>query len=838
MSTLLHDLRYGARMLIKQPGFTLVIVITLALGIGANTAIFSLVDAALLKSLPVQEPERLVLFGNAENGGLTNSFPNSSWHLFSYPFYQQVRQNKQDIFSDVASLLSMTWKVHGVVNRNGSSGELEQIETQLVSGTYFSVLGVNAALGRMFTEADDQIQGGHPVAIVSHAWWEGRLGGDPGAIGSTITIDQTTYTVIGVAPKEFFGTTVGMAPDIWVPLAMEEQLPPAHWNGRNDKEAQSLNIIARLKPGVSFEKANAVVNLLFKQSLHELAGTQPSAERLQDIQRASIELTPAGKGIAGLRRQFSLSLKILMAVVGVVLLIACANIANLLLARAATRQKEFAVRLAIGAGRIRLVRQLLTESVLLASIGGILGIMLAWWGSRLLLYMASDGSEPVPLDVTLNARILGFTLLVSLLSAVIFGTAPALGAARIEPNAALKGGRGTSQSRSQSLLGKSLVVAQVALSLLLLVGAGLFVRTLVNLQSIPTGFNQQHVMLFNIDTATTGYKDTQISSVISEVEARVKAVPGVEAASFSFLIFNQGGWTSKAFTREQDLTEEQTPVIRQNVVRPDYFTTMGIPLILGRGFGPQDTDKVGKVAVISETMAHRIFPNSSPLGKRFGTDGLESRDTIEIIGVVKDVKYGSLTEEMQPMAYYPHSQRPGPLSNLVVRFSRAPEAVIPQVRQTIKQVNNKLPIDEVVSLSDHIGRSLVQQKLIARLVSFFGVLALLLACVGLYGILSYTVARRTNEIGIRLALGAQSRNVLSLILREALLMVGVGLAIGLPAVFATTRFASSLLFGLSATDPLSLSVAGLLLVVVATIAGYIPARRATKVDPLVALRCE
>lgn len=813
-------------------------MITLALGIGANTAIFSLLDAALLKSLPVQAPDRLVLFGNAEVGGMTNGFPNSSWDLFSYPFYQQVRQNKRDVFSEVASLLSITWPVHGTVNRNGSSGELVQIETQLVSGTYFSVLGVNAGLGRTFTEADDQIQGGHPVAFISHAWWAGRLGGDPAAIGTTITIDQTTYTIIGVAPREFFGTTVGVAPDLWIPLAMEEQLPPAHWNGRNDKEHQSLSIVARLKDGISSEHASAAVNLLFKQSLHEWAGAQPSAERVQDIQRAIIELTPAGKGIAGLRRQFSLSLRILMAVVGVVLLIACANIANLLLARAATRQKEFAVRLAIGAGRIRLVRQLLTESVLLAGIGGILGIMLAWWGSRLLLFMASDGSEPVPLDLTLNARILGFTLLASLLSALIFGTAPALRAARIEPTAALKGGRGSSQSRSQSLLGKALVVAQVALSLLLLVGAGLFVRTLINLQNVPTGFNQQHVTLFNIDTATTGYKGTQLSSVMNEVEARVKAVPAVEAASFSFLVFNQGGWTSKAFTRQQDLTEEQAPAIRQNVVGSDYFTTMGIPLILGRGFGPQDTDKVGKVAIISETMARRFFPDSSPLGKRFGTDGPESRDQIEIIGVVKDVKYVSLTEEMRPMAYYPHSQRPGPLSNFVVRVSGAPDSVIPQVRQTIKQVNNNLPIDEVVGLSEHIGRSLVQQKLIARLVSFFGMLALLLACVGLYGILSYTVARRTNEIGIRVALGAQSRNVLSLILREALLMVGVGLAIGLPAVFVSTRFASSLLFGLTATDPLSLIVAALVLLVVAMIAGYLPARRAMKVDPLVALRYE
>jgi len=837
MNSLLQDLRYAARMLLKQPGFTLVIVITLALGIGANTAIFSLVDAVLLKSLPVQEPERLMLFGKAEQGGMTNDFPNKSWDLFSYPFYQEVRQ-RNEVFSDVASLLSMTWSVHGIVNTSGSSGEMEQIDAQLVSGTYFSVLGVNASLGRTFTETDDQTQGAHPVAIVSYGWWERRLGSDPAMIGKTITIDQTAYTIIGVAPKEFFGTTVGKAPDIWVPLSMETQLPPAHWNGRKNKEMHSLYVIARLKNGVSAQQASAAVNLLFKQSLHEQVGGQPSAERLQDIQRASIELTPAGKGLSGLRREFSLSLKILMAVVGVVLLIACANIANLLLSRAAARQKEFAVRLAIGAGRIRLIRQLLTESVLLASLGGIAGVMLAWWGSRLLVLMASAGPESLQLDVTPNARILGFTLLASLLSAVIFGTAPALRAARIEPNSALKGGKGTVQASSQSLLGKALVVAQVALSLLLLVGAGLFVRTLINLQNVPTGFNQQNVMLFQIDTATTGYKDAQFAPLLREVEEKVKAVPGAQAAAFSFFVFNQGAWTGDVFTREQNPPEGQSRIVRKNIVGQDYFTAIGIPLVLGRGFGPQDTDKSQQVAVISETMAQRFFPNSSPLGRRFGTNGPESSDQIEVVGVVKEAKYESLTEELRPMVYFPHGQRPQPLDHFVVRFSRPPGALIPQVRQAIREVNPNLPIDEVVSLSDQIGRSLVQQTLIARLASFFGLLALLLACLGLYGVLSYAVARRTNEIGIRMALGAQSRNVLSLILREAMLLVVAGLLVGLPAVFATTRFASTLLFELSPTDPLSLSVAGLLLLVVATIAGYIPAHRATKVNPLVALRYE
>ncbi len=830
-----QDLRYGARMLFKQPGFTLIAVLSLALGIGANTAIFSLLDVVLLKSLPVQEPDKLVLFGQGEETGLNTGFPNRSWELFSYPFYQEVRQ-RNEVFSEVAALLNTPRSPYGVVHLKGARGEAEKLNLQLVSGTYFSVLGVQASLGRTFTEADEQAAGGPPVAVISYDWWERRLGGDPAAVGATISTRQTVYTIIGVAPKEFFGTAAGQAPDLWVPLALEEQSPSSLWSGCHNKEHQSLYLIARLKNGVRAEQASAAVNLLFKQSLHERAGAQPSPERLQAIQRASIELTPVGRGLSTLRREFSLSLRILMAVVALVLLIACANVANLLLSRAAARQKEFAVRLAVGAGRTRLMRQLLTESVLLASLGGIAGVLLAWWGSRLLVLMASARAEALPLDVTPNARILGFTLLASLLSAVIFGTAPAWRAARIEPNAALKVGKGAAQATSRSPLGKALVIAQVALSLVLLVGAGLFVRTLINLQNLPTGFNQENVMLFRLYTFMLGDEGPQFAPLLREVEEKVKAVPGVQAASFSSFVFRHGQWTSRIFTGGPDQPEGQRSA-RQNIVGPDYFTTMGIPLLAGRVFGSQDTDKSPKVAVISESLAQRFFPNGSPLGKRFGTYG-RPPDEFEIVGVVKDAKYVAVTEQWRPMVYYPHAQIPQPLENFVVRFAGAPAASVPQVRRAIQQVNRNLPIDEVVSLSDHIGRSLTQQKLVARLASFFGLLALLLACVGLYGVLSYAVTRRTNEIGVRLALGAQSRNILWLILREALALVCGGVIVGLVAASFVTKLADKLLFDLKPTDPLTLVSATLLLIVTAVLAGYLPARRATRVDPLVALRDE
>ena len=835
MHSLIQDIRYGIRMLLKKPGFTAVAVLSLALGIGANTAIFSLLDAVLLKTLPVERPQELVLFGKGESMGMTTGFPDGSTDLYSYPFYRQVQQQRTDVFSGVASLLSIPWNVHGFVN---SAGDIEQLQVQLVSGSYFPVLGVNAGLGRVLTEADDQNAGAHPVAVVSYAWWQQRLAGNPAAVGQTITIDNTAYTIVGVAPRDFFGTTVGSAPDLWIPLAMEKQMPPTHWDGRTNEEFQNLFLIGRLKPGVTVEQANAAVNLLFKQSLQARVGAQPTAQRLKELEAANVQLTPVSRGLSGLREQFSLSLRVLMGVVALVLLIASANVANLLLAHGAARSREFAVRLAVGAGRMRLARQLLTESALLALVGGAIGVGLSWWGVRLLLLMASDGPEAVPVDAAPNLRVLGFTIGVSALCAIVFGTAPALRATRVEPNSSLKGGRTVTALRNP--LGKAFVVGQVALSLLLLVGAGLFVRTLVNLQHVPSGFKQENAMLFKVDTSATGIKldDPKLPPMLSEVEQKVKQIPGVQAASFAFIVFNQGFWSSPAYTREDNIPEGQNRSLRNNIVGSDFFAAMGIPFVQGRGFGPQDTKSSQKVAVVTESMVQKFFPTGSPIGKRFGITGRESAETIEVIGVVKDAKYGNLKETFRPMAFYPYTQAPEVLGNLVVRFSGQGSAVVPQVREVIKQVNRNLPVDEVVSLEDHIGRSLVQQKLIARLALFFGLLALSLACVGLYGVMSYGVARRTNEIGIRMALGARGRSVLWLVLREALVLVVSGLVVGVLASLALTKTAASLLYELKPNDPLTIAMATIVLMMVALVAGFLPARRAARVDPMIALRDE
>ena len=832
MEDLIRDIRYSIRLLIKNPAFSLVAVLTLTLGIGANTAIFSLLDAVLLKSLPAPEPDRLVLFGNGESGGMTDGFPNEGTDLFSYPFYEDLRQHN-DVFKDLGALLSITWKVHGIIG--SQDPEPKGLEVQLVSGAYFPTLGINARVGRLISYEDDKVSGMHPVAVISDGLWRQRLSGETNPVGNKIIIDKTEYTIIGVVPKSFTGTTVGNAPDLWIPLAMEPQLPPMHWDGRNRKDAQSLYLIGRLKDGVSITQANAAVSVAFSRYLQDWAGPQPSAENVQNMQHAFVELTPAGKGINGIRADFALPLKILMVVVGIVLLISCANIANLLLARAAVRKKEIALRLALGARRWSLIRQLLTESMILAAVAGTAGIALAWWGSQVLVAMASDGPRPLPLDVTPNARILTFSVIASVVSALVFGATPALSATRLDLNATLKDGKGRLQGTSQSSIGKALVVAQVALSLMLMVGAGLFVRTLINLQDIPTGFNVKNAILFQIDSATSGYKGAQLSNLLVEVEDRVRRIPGVEAAAFSFVTFNQGGWHSPIFTADQTPPEGDAIVVRQNTVGDDYFKAMGIPLVSGRTFTRLDTDQPQKVAVVSETLAQRFYPNTSPLGKHFGKSG-DKRGEFEIIGVVKDVKYQGLRERPRSMVYYSMKQMPEPLSNFILRVSSDPQTVIPAVRRTLREVNTNLPVDDVVSMEEHIARALTQQNLIARLASFFGLLALLLASIGLYGVLSYSVARRRNEIGIRMALGASTGDVLKTVLRSGMTLTVIGLIIGVAGSLALTRLVAKLLFGVKPTDVTTFVIVSLTLIAVALIACYIPARRATQVDPLIALR--
>jgi len=832
-----QDLRYAVRMMRKSPGFTAVAVLSLALGIGANTAIFSLMNAIMLRSLPVQEPDRLVLFGKGQWAGVTDDLPDHSWQLFAYPFYRHV-QRKNQVFSGVAAMGSMGNDVRAIVSGNRQS---EPVSARLVSGTYFSVLGVNAVAGRTFTDAEDQTPGGNPVAVMSYSWWQRRFGRDASVIGKTLTIGSTVFHIIGVAPPEFFGTSVGESADLWIPASMITEVPPG-WGGdepTRDPSFQSFHILARLNPGVTVTQAGAQVNVLFKQALRERVGSAPSQKELSAIQHALIELTPGGRGLSQIRGRISLMLEILMGAVGLVLLIACANIANLLLARAASRQKEIAVRLSIGAGRLRLIRQMLTESALLALVGGVAGVVFAWWATGFLLWMVSTGGETLPLSVTPDARVLWFTSVLSLATGVLFGLAPALRATRVELSSSLKEGRGSLPARSKNVLAKALIVSQVALSVVLLIGAGLFVRSLVNLRNVDTGFNKENVLVAGVDAPSAGYKedDPRLTALYQQVEQRVSELPGVRSASFSMFTFQQGAWTMSTYPQGRTPPSENHGEIHNNAVGPGFFAAMDLPVILGRAFNSRDTAKSPKVAVINETMARTYFPGESPIGLRYGFSPEHSGD-FEVVGVMRDAKYGNLREKPTPMAFYPYTQQPRYLGDFTVRYAGDQRGLAQEIRRAFAAVNSNLPITNVRTLAEQVDDTLIGDKLVARLSSFFGLLALLLASIGIYGVLSYAVAGRTSEVGLRMALGAKRSNVVWLVMRDVLVLVFIGLAIGVPGAVSLERLASDMFYGLAAVDAVSIAAAVSILALVAGVAAYLPARKASLVDPMTALRYE
>ena len=840
----LQDISYGLRGMLRSPSVTAIAILSLALGIGANTAIFSLLDAVMLRVLPVQEPDRLVLFGHGLWVGSQDTLPDRSWDLFSYPFYREISQ-KKDVFSGVTAIDSIEFSSHGSV----ANGSPEVINADLVSGSFFSVLGVQPFLGRTLTEADDRAPGAGPVAVASYSWWKQRFGSDPSVLGRTVNIEKHNYTIVGVAAPNFFGASVGQAPDLWIPLSMEKEISPG-WNGLDQKFFQSLYLIGRLKPGVTAAQASANTNLLFKQILRsEYVGPQPSQKESQSIDHALIELTPAAHGLSQIRSHFSLPLEILMTVVGLVLLIACANIANLLLARGMARSREIAVRMAIGATRLRLIVQLLTESFVLALLGAAVGIALAWPAGHLLLRMAAGGF-PVALDVSPDLRVLGFTLLLTVFTALLFGMAPAVGATRLQLTSSLKEGRGGSSSPARNRLAPILVVSQIALSVVLLAGAGLFLRSLRKLTSVDTGFDRQNVLVLQLDESSLGYQqdDPRLRNLLQQIEQRVSELPGIRSVSFSFFTFNQGEWSNDVTLQGIPRTPENSHETLNNVVGHQFFATLGLPVLAGRSFASQDQEKSPKVAVINETMARQFFPGMSPIGRRFGMgdDPAHSGD-YEIIGVVKDAKYVALQERPHPAIYFSWAQHLQFLPNLEVRYSGDEQQIIPEVRQAITQVDPNLPIGNVSTLSDEVDQSLGSQRLIAQLSTLFGLLAVFLVCIGIYGLMSYAVTRRTNEIGIRMALGAGRDSVLWLVMREIVVLAGAGLAIGIPIAWGGAllivkledpHLLANVLFGLGPNDPVSIVGATALMIVVSIFAGYLPARRASQVDPNVALRYE
>jgi len=831
LDNLVQDVTYGVRAMLRSPGITVVALLSLALGIGANTAIFSLMDAVMLRSLPVKNPAGLVLFGDGLDQGISDGFPNP-W-LYSYPFYREMQKRNQ-VFSEVAASFSMLDRVHGFVE---GRSEAESMNIQLVSGTYFPMLGVEAAFGRTLSEEDDRTQGGHPVAVVSYAWWMRTLARDPAVLNMKLRIGPTIFSIVGVAPPEFFGTKIGESPDIWIPLSMQKEIPPG-WDGYNDQMFESLHLMARLKPRVTLTEANANVNLLYQQIPRGFSSAPLTQETLLKLEKSHVELNSMATGFSRLRYQFSEPLRVLMVVVGLVLLIACANIANLLLARSTVRARELAVRQALGAGRTRLIRQLLTESLTLAIAGGALGIVFASMTSHLLVRMVSDGREALQLDVPVDLRLLLFTLGVTLATALLFGTIPAFRATCLNLTDSLKDGRGQSGTSARGAMAKVLVVSQVALSLVLLVGAGLFVRSLINLANVDTGFTKENVTRMRVDASSAGYsEDARLLRLYQQIEERVNALPGVRAASFSGFTFNEGTWNNRVWVQGY-LSGHRDTDVHHNAVGTRYFAAMGIPLLAGRDFGSQDTVTSPKVGIIGETMARTMFPDGSPIGKHYGRGGPDHAGEIEVIGVAKDVKYNSLDEEQQPGDYLPYSQNMRYLNDFVVRYTGNSASIISAVRQTVHDVDPSLPLSDVMSLDEVVSRSVTNQRLVAQLSAFFGLLALFLSSIGIYGLMSYAVARRTSEIGLRMALGAERSNVMWMVMKESLWLVALGIAIGVPAALAGNRLVGSMLYGLQSNDPVNLLGGAGVLFAIAAVAGYLPARRASLVDPMVSLRYE
>ncbi len=831
LESLVQDVAYGVRSMLRSPMLTAVALLSLALGIGANTAIFSFLDAVMLRSLPVKDPSHLVLLGTGEWRGISDGF----WvtELYSYPFYRALQKDNA-VFSDVGASFSMMNRVYGRVDGHS---ETEAMKVSAVSGTYFLMLGVPAYLGRTLMDEDDRTEGDHPVVVVSYGWWKRSLGGDPDVLNKRLKLGDTMFDVVGVAPPEFFGTTVGEAPDMWVPMSMIALVPP-HFGSYKGKWDEELYVMGRLKPGATLEQASSDVDVLYRQIMRSFPNSEVKQDDLVKLDKMHVPLTPMAKGLSSLRRQFSEPLKILMGLTAVVLVIACANIANLLLARSTVRVREFAVRQALGAGRLRLIRQLLTESFALAIAGGVLGVGLAAAANRVLLRMVSGKREMLPLDVSLNTRLLLFTLAVTVLTALLFGLLPALRSTKLDLTDSLKDGRGATGKGTKSRLAKGIVISQVAFSLVLLVGAGLFVRSLINLNKVDTGFNKESVLLLRMDASSAGYREGEprLTAMYKQMEERVGAVHGVSSVSFASFLFNEGSWNGNIIV--PGLPWDRDLNVKHNVVGDRYFETMQIPLLAGRTFGPQDTADSHKVAVISERLAKRFFPGLNPIGRRYKIGGPDSDWDVEVIGVAKDVKFGSLSEGPEILDYVAYAQRKQYEGDFVVRYTGDFSTVSADVQRAIHSVEPNLPITAVTTLDAQVSNSITQQKTVAQLSTFFGLLAVFLSCIGIYGLMSYLVGRRTNEIGIRMAVGAAQSDVRWMVMREIGALVIAGVLAGVPLTLAGGRVISNLLFGLSTNDLASLLISVAALLAVGLLAGYLPARRAAKVDPMTALRCE
>ncbi|UCC30558.1 MAG: ABC transporter permease [Phycisphaerales bacterium] len=815
MGTVGKDIRHGVRVLFKSPGFTTIAVVTLGLGIGANTAIFSLVDALLLQSLPIREPDRVVQVFGAENDRLISTH--------AYPSYIDQR-DRCDAFSGLAMRSPAPAHV-------GTGDRAVRVQAALVSGNYFSVLGVVPAAGRLITPADDVMRGGHPVAVLGFDLWHRMYEADPTVIGTEITVNGFPFTVIGVTAEGFGGITMRPT-EIWAPVAMFDALKPqrAHDSPHplDSRDTFWHYIVGRLASGRTIEQAEAQVNRVYAG----LAAVYP------DIQCSKARLIPVNKakmGITG-RAVASDSARLLSIAVGLILLIACANVANLLTSRAQSRQREIAIRTAVGAGRGRVIRQLLTESLLLAMLGGATGLLIATWVGDLLLGLVPESAllSRQSVDLTLHGRVLCFTLIVSVLTAVVFGLIPALQTSCVDLVPALKASAGmTSPRRRRHSLRDFLVAGQVAVSLILLISAGLLVRTLSNLRKTEPGLDPDGVLLASVDMARQGYDEERGRIFYDRLIERVEAIPDVTSAALARLVPMHVEYQRRMIVEAHDSGAGRPPMIHFNTVSPTYFTTMRIPLLRGRVFGPQDTEFAPGVVVVNRALAERFW-NGNALGKHLSSQ----TESFEVVGVVADGKYHGLRESLLPFAYFSLAQSYRPTATLVARTVGDPMAVLPAVRAATRELDPMLPLFGVETLEDHLGAATSNERMAATLFGAFAVLAVALVVAGSYGVMSHGVSRRVQEIGLRMALGAQRGDVLRLVLVQGSQVIIVGIVVGLVATFGFTHFLRSRLFEVGAADPVTYIAVSFLLAAVTLLACYIPARRATKVDPMVALRNE
>ncbi|MGO8736883.1 MAG: ADOP family duplicated permease [Terriglobia bacterium] len=842
---LVQDLRFGLRMLAKNPGFTAVAVITIALGIGANTAIFSLIDSVMLRSLLVPHPQRLVIFrwaarnepktsggmgwsGCPSKGGASKGPGGCS---FSYPMFEQM-QSAKNVFSSVFTF--------GPESRIGVNidGNASFAVGEFVSGDFFPALGIRAALGRLLG-ATDEAANASPAVVLSYSYWKREFGGAPSAVGRSIVVNGVPSTIVGVAPRGFLGLDPGIMHDLWLPLSAQN-LAVQHWPEATNAGAWWLMVGARLKPRITVAQAEAAARVIFTRGV--TSGGSPML-KIEDAPR--VELVSLARGLVSLRGHFGEALFLLMGSVGLVLLIACANVASLIIVHTAAREKELAVRFALGAERWRIIRQLLTESLLMASAGGLLGIVLAYLGaSPLAAFLSSNWYFPLEINVRPDLRILGFTVAVAMVTGILFGLAPALRSTRIDVAPALKEGAAspawTALISRRFGVGNVLVVAQVALSIVVLVGASLLARTLINLSTMKIGFDAHNLVLFSVQPELNGYKGERLASLFSDLQRRLSAVPGVASVGYSAVPLLSGSYAIRAIYLPNDQGESAYVLD----VGPNFFETMRIPLLAGRTYDSHDfldtSEKEAKVVIVNHTFARRFFGEHNPVGQLIQLEKGKASG-MEIVGVVGDAKYYSLRKEIEPTVYFRMPAGSGTLAGggtFEVRTASDPKALLPSIRDAGRSVDKNLPISHLMTQTEQIDRTIFQERLVAWLSGAFALLALVVACIGLYGLLAHEVARRTHEVGVRMALGASSVEVLGLVLWRGIRLVALGMVIGIATALGLTRYLQSLLYGVRPIDPLAYAAVTILLLIVTFGACYLPARRAARVDPMVALRYE